>query len=340
MKLTYEQIRTLATGAVDSEITDRGLHLYRFTPAQRKLEHPYIPTLEAMYRGSAGIKLCFGTDSRSLHFRADLSEPCTRRSICALDVLVDGVWAGGWENCPQATPNGGYSDLVCPMGVADVKLDLAEGWKEVCIYLPWSACSVIEELMLEDGARVEAAVPERTLLCFGDSITMGCHALRPSCSYAARLARALGAQEFNKALAGGVSFPELTAIRDELDPDVITVAYGTNDWRKASPERFVDCYGTMLRNLRGHYPNAPIFAITPLWRRDIDGNTQWPDFGLVERYIRQLANEVGGVHVVCGMELVPHDPAFFADRQLHPNDVGFERYAQGLLAAIREKIEE
>lgn len=37
--------------------------------------------------------------------------------------------------------------------------------------------------------------------------------------------------EVNKGLAGGVSFPELTALPDGLEPDCITVAYGTNDWR-------------------------------------------------------------------------------------------------------------
>ena len=114
MVLTYEQIRQLATGVVDHAVTDLGLCLYRFTPDQRVLDQqaPYISPLKEMYRGTGGVKLSFRTDSRTLYFCADVAEPCTNRSICAISVLVDGQWAGGWRNCPEATPEGHYSDLV------------------------------------------------------------------------------------------------------------------------------------------------------------------------------------------------------------------------------------
>jgi acetyltransferase-like isoleucine patch superfamily enzyme len=71
----------------------------------------------------------------------------------------------------------------------------------------------------------------------------------------------------------------------------------------------------------------------------------------LDAFTRTLTEEWGGntystetdtfdlnerVRVIDGMLLTPHLPSFFSDLYLHPNDLGFEIYAQELVARMRE----
>ena len=88
--------------------------------------------------------------------------------------------------------------------------------------------------------------------------------------------------------------------------------------------------------LSNQYPNAKIYAITPLWRKD--GEAEKP-IGIphcqVEELMRSLLADLPNVAVIGGYPLTPHLPEFFSDLYLHPNDQGFTLYAQNLYEAIR-----
>ena len=49
--------------------------------------------------------------------------------------------------------------------------------------------------------------------------------------------------------------------------------------------------------------------------------------------------KLDNVYVICGMELVPHEEAWFADWRLHPNDAGYEHYFNNLWARMRPVLE-
>ena len=108
----------------------------------------------------------------------------------------------------------------------------------------------------------------KTLLAFGDSITQGMDAMRPSNRYVTKLANYLGAEEVNKGISGECYFPPLAEAKDDLNPDYITVAYGTNDWSKKGRDIFQVNSKAFYKALRKNYPNTPIYAITPIWRAD------------------------------------------------------------------------
>lgn len=57
------------------------------------------------------------------------------------------------------------------------------------------------------------------------------------------------------------------------------------------------------------------------------------------RIVREAA-EAAGAFIVDGMKLTPHEPAAYSDAFLHPNDLGFKFYAQGLLVALRPLLSE
>lgn len=342
MKLTFEQVCSVTTGAVSVEQMADGIHFFRFNQEQLTYNKVTCRQEQAVAFGkkllaTSGIKLSFRTDSRTLKVCADMSF-ATGRTYYALDVVVDGVLVGGIDNYAQTEMPGNYAEYNFGPGEDTVELNLGEGEKEVCIHLPWGARTVLQELTLEDGASLIPVIPSKKLLAFGDSITQGYDALRPSNRYIARLAQALDAQEYNKAIGGAVAFPELARAREDFEPDYVVVAYGTNDWRFITQEDFCDRYSAMLDAIYDNYPSAQVFLITPIWRKDTDAESRWERFDLVEQCIRNAAARISNATVLCGIDLVPHDEGYYADLRLHPNDAGFDCYFERLWPEVKAAL--
>lgn len=344
MKLTFEQIRSITTGAVSVEQETDGIHFFRFNQEQLACDkelcrQTQVVAFKKKLLATAGIKLSFRTDSRTLRVCADMSF-ATGRTYYALDVVVDGVLLGGIDNYAHVDLPKNYAEHNFGLGGDTVELELGEGEKEVCIHLAWGARTVLKELSLEDGASLTPVIPSKKLLAFGDSITQGYDALRPSNRYIARLAQALDAQEYNKAIGGAVSFPELVRAREDFESDYVVVAYGTNDWRFITPEEFWNRYCSVLDAIGEHYPSARVFLITPIWRKDTDTESPWERFDLVEQYIRDAADRLPNAVVISGVDFVPHEEDYYADLRLHPNDAGFDCYFNGLWPQIKAALKE
>ena len=97
MKLNFEQIKAVTTGAEIVKEYDGGVRFSRFTEEQN---HLYRNRTEACYLrslSSAGIKLAFVTDSRNLKLRVNVS-PGSSRKYFSVDVFVNGKSAGSIEN--------------------------------------------------------------------------------------------------------------------------------------------------------------------------------------------------------------------------------------------------
>ena len=180
--------------------------------------------------------------------------------------------------------------------------------------------------------------PAKKYLAYGDSITQGYDALRPSNRYAARLADFFGAEEINKANGGEIFVPPLAAMRVDFDPDYITVAYGTNDWSTTDGEAFYRDVKSFYSTLSDYYPDAKIFAITPIWRANFEEEKPFGKFCTVDEHIRAATAELPNVTVISGFDLVGHDIHLFADLRLHPRDEGFAEYYENLSRKIGELI--
>ena len=163
MELTYEQICSVTTGAVSVKREDDGIHFYRFNPEQLALDkvtcrQEQVAIFGRKLLATAGIKLTFRTDSRTLKLCADMSYS-GGRSYYALDVVVDGALLGGIDNHAGTDCSGGYAERGFGPGADAVELELGEGEKEVCIHLAWGARTVLKELVLEDGASLIPVIP-------------------------------------------------------------------------------------------------------------------------------------------------------------------------------------
>ena len=176
-------------------------------------------------------------------------------------------------------------------------------------------------------------LPEHTvrIKLLGDSITHGYDTRRALGAYSALLTQALDADARNKGIGGEEFFPALAQVKDEgFDPDIITVAYGTNDWSHKTQEKFRENCRGFYKALSENYPNAKIFALTPIWRDDCRDYREFGNFDLTETFIRELTADLPNVICIRGFDLVPHDISLYADAFLHPNEAGFEIYFRNL----------
>lgn len=320
MKLSFEQIAAITQGAVKVDRNGDLIQFHRFTEEQEKGYDgsEYHPKQYA----TAGVRLNFKTDSENLFLKVHTAKGSSRKFF-AHDVLVDGKLIGSLKNETEEIA-----------GRFEGTFALGEGVKEVCIHLPWSVCAMLEELSLDDGSFIEPVKRTKKIITFGDSITQGYDAVNPSNRYAANLADALEAEEICKAIGGEEFCPWLAEMKDEIEPDYISVAYGTNHWHRANPEELRNICEKFFDKLVANYPNAKIFAITPIWRKDRTDVTKFEYFEQIGEIICDVVKKYDHVECISGRNFVPEDEKYFSDLYLHPNDEGFAYYFEGIRKAL------
>lgn len=325
MKLTTEQIKSIAVGVARVEERDGAVSLLRFTKEQEEAYKPYNNDFYIKTFATAGVRLEFTTDSKRLEIEIEVAVASSRRFF-SLEVYANGEFAGGIRKNEIS-------------GIHSSSIELGEGEKNVTVYLPWTASCVLRSVALDDGATLAPIEKSCKMLMFGDSITQGYVAQDSAATYASIVADALDAHAINKGIAGEKFFPTLARLKDDIEPDYITVAYGTNDWASHTLEQFDSNCKEFYTALSNNYPNAKIFALAPIWRTGYDtAQTAFPFFHVVEHFEKVTAS-LPNVTVINCFEFVPAEEDCFFPDLLHPNDRGFSFYAENLLKALREHID-
>ena len=333
MKLTLEQIRSITRGAINVREEADGIRFYRFNKEETEFYKP-LPNYEKVY-ATSGVQLEFETDAEAMRFVTVMSSASTR-SFFSFDVYVNGEFVGEMKNFPDDLEPTGYSQIPFELGFHEKRFEFGVGTKTVRVVFPFSAFCALKEIDLEGATFVKPVKLPKTLLAYGDSITHGYDALHFSRSYIAKLARYLDAELYNKGIGGEIYRPGLAAIKNDINPDYVTVAYGSNDFNKAKKSEFGDDCENFLSNLKANYPKAKIFVISPIWRIDcnVSKNGEFDKFSEISDTIKACAEKVG-VHFIYGFDFVPHDKSYFADRQVvHPNEEGFDLYFKALRKEI------
>ncbi len=210
---------------------------------------------------------------------------------------------------------------------------------EVTVYLPCLMNVAVGNL--STNGSLEPAPERGYLLALGDSITQGYVVGTPSASWPARVARALGLDLVDQAIAGhhfdAHTLRGTKALR-ENPPAAILVAYGTNDWAHTDTKRdLVRDMTSYLGKLAEKFVDTPIFVVSPIWRADED--EQRRHACSLAWYRSVLCDECArlGLGYIEGADIVPHDVALFSDRRLHPNAEGARYLAEGVLAGLEEQ---
>lgn len=203
--------------------------------------------------------------------------------------------------------------------------------RRVDIFLPWSFTMVLRSLEVEEAQPIQP--PSGRYLALGDSITQGVFSTAPSSAYTAVLSRSLNLDLLNRGVGGHIF--EVESLDDSIGrPELVTVAYGTNDWAQCVPrDVFRNRVSSYLERLEAIVEGAECHVITPLWREEeARPNESGDSLDLFRDIIAEVCDEQG-IKCIDGSGLIPHSADFFADH-VHPNDEGFREMAKGLLARI------
>lgn len=323
MKLTFDEIRRITFGALEIRETPDGLAFLRCTEKQTAAWYKKNEGLGGRSLSTTGVRLDFHTNSKYVSFLASQGDK--------FEIAIDGVThhrihMGEYREKGEAP----RFHLTDPLGNEKDEV-------RVTIWFPCHGSPAhLSYLDLDDGATVCPHDYDKKFLFIGDSITQGWDARYDSLSYAHRLASFYNADFVNQGIGGAYFNPE-SFDTIAYDPDIVTVAYGTNDFGH------FPTYEEMRRETRLHlsliakeYAEKKIFVITPIWRNKREGK-KMGTFESCCAIVKEEA-ELLGLTVIDGLYLVPPIPEFFKDAYLHPNDLGFGIYAENLAREIQKYL--
>ena len=141
---------------------------------------------------------------------------------------------------------------------------------------------------------------------------------------------------------GGYYFNEATIDETILPyaPDVITVAYGTNDYSHCeSIEEFTGPAERYIDKLAKLFPDTKILGILPIYRNDQNHQIKklYRSHSLDDA--RAILKGLYASHPNCEVleeTGIPHVPEAYVADFLHPNEFGFSLMSQGVIGKIQE----
>ena len=341
MQLCIDDFKKITSGAAYVSEEGGKIRFHRFTQEEESFYKERDAALGTDHcvrcAVSAGIKLAFKTDSKKMKLSATLTA-ATSRTFFSFDVFENGKLIGYLDNFDESELLENYTAQSFPLGKYEKEFTLSGENSEIVIHFPYTVFMDDFKLELDDGAKIEAAKPQKQLLVYGDSISQGHDAIRPSRRYTAKIAEFLGAEEINKAIGGEVFAPGLAKIKQDFSPEYLLVAYGTNDWSSSKSDVFFSNAKSFYEILSNNYPNAKIFALSPIWRADADQAKPFGEFLSVEKLLKKAVAGLSNVRFISGFDFVPHECRMFGDLRLHPRDLGFDEYSENLAKKINEII--
>ncbi len=327
MKLNLNDIKKITFGATAITEENGVIEFKRFTEKQKE-SYLTLRTVSLHHKvnSTSGVRFSFKTDSLYLNLKYFMVY-ASSRLYAYFDVVVNG----------QLYHHFGTESIAEEEYFENITLPFGE--KHVELYFPWSVSAKLTLVELEDGAKIIPVKRKRVMLSFGDSVTQGYDAKYPTNTYISKLSKALDADVYNKAIGGDTYFPELLLNGDGIVSDIVTVAYGTNDWFKLNEEDFKFNVKTFFELLTEKYSYSKIIVITPIWRKEEEGvSPNGYSLDSAREFIKNTALSYSAVTVIDGKDLVSHDIEKFEDKRLHPNDNGFNEYSENLIKKLKNLV--
>jgi len=181
------------------------------------------------------------------------------------------------------------------------------------------------------------STPGLTMLAYGSSITHGAHALRPSGTYAAQAAHALGCDLVNLGVGGSAHMDAAVArhIAARTDWDFATLEMGINvgSW---SPDAFRAAVQNFVSTIAAAHPQKPLFCMDVFTFRGDFAETDDHGGVVFRGIVREIVEQQNSdkVRYVDGRTILT-DPAGLRPDLVHPGDDGMLEMGRNLAGAIR-----
>ena len=315
MRLSYNEIKNITYGAVSIKETQEGIRFAHCTDKQIDAWAALEPILGERASLATGVCLDFHTNSKRIAFDAIGGK---------YEIYVNGLFVN--QFIMEKLHESGETAYVDICGGEENRVTL--------VFPCHNVLGVLKYVELDDGASVTPYKYGMKILFIGDSITQGWASYRDSLAYAPRVARFFDAEMLNQGV-GGAFYHESTFDKLDFDPDVLIIAYGTNDsGRYPNVDIMHEHTHAFLDLIQKEYEgrDTKIILLSPIWRLDVSGE-RWQRYLGCCKVVEEEA-AARGFYFVDGHELVPNELSFFADAGLHPNESGFSLYAENLCAKL------
>lgn len=322
MKLTFEQIKSVTVGAAQIFEEGGAVYFHKFTAQQlRVIENTKRNNLISASVTTTGIRLDFHSNTAKFAFKSRVENAKFEVLVNEQPIYLD-----------RHTPQNNTAEFDFNL----IKY-LCDCEKRITLILPSHSVGVLEWVEIDDGATFTPHQYDYKFLFFGDSLTQGYNSANDSLSYAYRVSRYFNAESCILGVGGSYYIPELVDGNHPFKPDVIFVAYGTNDRDIFSnQETKINCKAFM-DNVNAVYPNVPVIGISIPWGT----NSEEIMAGGKATDIREVLLEnfrSHGATAVDGLTLIPHDARYFHDT-VHPTNEGFMHYALNLIPYVKKVLE-
>ncbi|MBQ8814509.1 MAG: SGNH/GDSL hydrolase family protein [Lachnospiraceae bacterium] len=318
MKLSLEQMKQITVGALTVWEEDGVFRFAKCTPKQVEAWYNIETVLGERAEATTGIRLDFHTDSHFFAF--------TTANKVNYECYVDNVLTNTFFE----------KDFADGMS-RRIELDGKE--HRITFYLPSHSVGKLASVELEDGASMIPHKFDCKILFIGDSITQGWESTWDSLSYGYHVSRFFNAESVVQGVGGGIFHVTTFDEAVDFDPDIVVVAYGTNDWHwyRTLEEGRDQCHG-FLDLLTAKYRGKKLFGISPIWRADQGADDA--EMGSFRECADYVKEEIlgHGMILIDGETLTPHLPDFYSDGFLHPDTKGFGIYALNLIMQMREYL--
>lgn len=310
MILTKEQIQSVTFGALEITAEPDGLHFFKCTEKQRAV-YASSKDLSKFSKCTTGISLDFHTNSKTVSFT--VTGP-------RFELLVDGLLT---KVSLEEEEHGSrvMTQQLC-----------GDEHRVTLIFPSHGMAGVLQSVELEDGATITPHTFDKKMLFIGDSLTQGYNSGTDSLSYAWRVANFFNAERVINGIGGTVYNPE-SFEKIDFDPEVVFIAYGTNDYKRFSTlQQLHEMAFGFLKQVKAAYADKKVFVILPPYRFDLEEKRPMGSFEDCRMEIQKVCESLG-LKTVDGYKLIPHDQSLFFD-VVHPNAVGFSYYAENIIKLL------
>ena len=309
-----------------------------------RLQKSYREPVWNLAKSPSGARIRFRTDATALAIRLEYPSLPSMGNMhsfgqTGVDLYLNGEYIATAVADKDAAPGKTYERTFFDFG------SRPRAEREVTIYLSLYKPVKVLGIGVDQEAKISRAKPfavAKPVVFYGTSITQGGCASRPGMSYQAILGRALNVDFVNLGFSGnGIGEPEMARTVAEIDASCFVLDFCQNN---PTVESLQQAYAPFIETLRAKHPDTPIVAITPIYSARealaIDANGR---LDLMRAHIRQVASRriAEGdkrIQIVEGTDLLGRAHADGLVDGTHPNDLGFQRMADGLEPRLRKVL--
>ncbi len=315
---------------------ENGRELFRL-PARFKDTYPRA--VWNLAERPTGARIRFRTDSTLFALKLEYPQPPWMKNMHAfgqsgVDLYVGNTYWGNMSADKDAHPGKIYEHVYFNLP------EQPRSEREIALYLPVYESVKVIALGLEPHARIHAPRPfalAKPVVFYGTSITQGGCASRPGMNYEAILGRRLNIDFVNLGFSGAGKYEAEVADQVAKIDAACFVLDGSNIAEAADQAKV---YGPFVDVIRGRHPKTPILAISPIYSAEelttpSRKRQQAERRAFTRKFVSgRIAAGDENIYLVEGTDLLGASQSAGLVDGAHPNDLGFQWIADGLMERL------